>query len=236
MSHVTGTPSSGMSRIVERQMRNWEISHEQKPPETKVAPPQVHPFLAVSRAVGLPADDVVHKLQERLHWPIFDKEILHAMAGDDRYRRQRYESLDEHDISWLEDFLVSIGAGPGPRQDYFHRLCGTISGIARKGRAIFCGRGADLILPRSEGLRVRLNSDRAYRVESLARAKGVSKQEAMREIDEIEAERAKFFRSHFHVAWDDPNRFDLIVNLQTFDIAQTVEMIHTAMRLRGMVE
>ena len=112
----TGVTSGGIGRIVERQLRNWEIARSQKldrpvEPRTQV----VEHFVSVSRAVGLPGEQVAERLHERLGWPVFDREILHAMAGDDAYRERIYRELDEHDENWLDEFVRSA-AHRSPRR------------------------------------------------------------------------------------------------------------------------
>ena len=103
--------SNPMARVVERQMRNWELARSQrlKLPEPKRQ--EVEDFVCVSRRVATPgAEEVAARLGKKLGWPVFDKEILEAMAGDDFYRQQIYANMDQRDLSWTED--ESNGRGP----------------------------------------------------------------------------------------------------------------------------
>lgn len=231
-------PRSGdreLSHIIERQMRNWEIARAQKEEQAVPEEKGVKDYVAISRSVGLPGMDVAETLAQRLGWPVFVRQVLQAMAGADEYRRRLYEALDRRDQNWVEEFIRSMGFDGYSTDDFFRRLTNTILAIARKGNAIFLGRAADLILPKTAGLSVRLMAGKDYRVQSYAEITGLSLDEARRKVDEIETDRSDFVRRHFHRDVDDDLRFDLVIHMESFSIDQAVEMILAAMRLKGIV-
>ena len=105
-----------------------------------------------------------------------------------------------------------------------------------KGSCVFVGRGADLVLPRDQGLRIRLVAPRDARVRWFAEARQVPAAQARAEMERIERQRAAFIQGHFGVAADDPLRHDLVVNLEQVTPDQAVELILAAHRvLRGAV-
>ena len=215
-------------------MRNWELARAQR---LEVAPahrPTVQAFVAISRAVGSGGAVVARKLSERLHWPLFDKEILQAMAGDDRIRQQLYESMDERDQSWFEETLNGLTLSTYSPNDYFRRLTAAVLSLARQGNAVFLGRGVDLILPSDLGLRVRITAPRARRLANLAAELKLEPDAAEMELERVTRERAEFIRQHFKVEPTNPERQDLVLNLERFEVADAVELIATAARLRGL--
>lgn len=224
--HITESPD--FAKIVERQMRNWELSLHKEPEQPRRIGRAVQDFVTLSRCVGLPGEDVAARLSERLGWPFFDREILHYMAGNDEYRQRLYEYMDERDLSWLENLLRSATFTETPSDDYFHRLRSTIFSLARKSRAIFLGRAADLILPANAGLRVRLQASRAYCVNVYGRQHGVSEKVAAEQIDKIDHDCAKFIRNHFHVEPESPLRHDIVLNMERLSIAQATDIILAA--------
>lgn len=224
-----------MSRVVEKQMRNWEIARQQQDDGFAPRAGPVMDFIALSRSMGLPGEEIAAQLHQKLGWPIFDREILHAMAGDDECRRQLYDAMDERDLGWLEEFLQSVSFGAAGKDDYFHRLTETVLSLARKGHTIFLGRATDMILPREMGLRVRLTASRAFCIKQYARAKGIDPGQARREVEEIEHERARFIRHHFRVEAGDPARHDLTINLEFITPHQAVELIDSALRVKGII-
>ena len=226
---------SNIARIVERQMRNWEIARQQHPQvEHDKDQQQVHDFVTISREVATGGAAVATRLGERLGWPVFDKEILQHMAGDDQVRTRLYEKLDERDTNWLESALHWLLQGEFRIEDYFHRLSETVLALARQGPAILLGRGADLILPKSRGLRVRLLAPEEDRVSEYARRHQCDEKTARDQIERTAHERAEFTRRHFGKAADELTRFDLVLNLGRLSHDDAVELIVTALRLRGV--
>jgi cytidylate kinase len=166
---------------------------------------------------------------------VFNKEILHAMAADDPIRQRLYESMDERDLSWLEESLRSLGEGTFVKNDYFRRLTVTVLALARQGRAIFRGRAADLILPQNRGFRVRVTASRDSCIRSYAEHHGLDIEQARSEVERIERERAEFVRNHFGLDPAEQSRHDLIINLDRFTPDQAVELIMSCLKMRGIV-
>lgn len=235
MASSIKSESHGVGRFVERQLRNWELAQQQGNAAPREAGQQVEHFIAISRAVGLPGREIASILALRLGWPTFDREILQAMAGDEAHRRELYEALDERDTNWLEEFLRGISSQKESREEYFHRLCATVLALARKSRAIFVGRAADLILPKDSGMRVRITASRDYCIQTYARERGLPFEKAVRDVEEMEHERARFIRHHFHIEASEQTRHDVIINMERFTANQAADIIMTALRVRGIV-
>ncbi len=225
--------SNPIAQVVERQMRNWELARSQRVEAPGPKRDEVEDFICVSRRVGTPdALAVASGLGKALDWPVFDKEILEAMGGDDFYRKQIYANMDQRDLSWLEELLRSFFDGKFVRNDYFHRLCDTLVSLARQAPAVFLGRGADLVLPPDRGLRVRLIASHQVRVDSVVAEKGLSANAATQEIARREQARLEFLQRHFRLDPATSARFDLSIHLEKFTVEQAVELILKARTLR----
>lgn len=228
MSHGKPAHDPTLAKLVERQMCNWELSRAQRQTIPSAKRSEVEDFLTISRCVGIDGKSVAAALGSMLGWPVFDKEILHVMAGDDEIRQRIYESMDERDLSWCEEALRAVTEPEFIKNDYFHRLTDTVLSLARQGCAIFLGRGSDLILPRSVGFRVRLVAPTEWRVARFARERGMAADEAREEVAQLEHERSEFIRHHFHVDANDPSRYDVVINMARFTTEQTVDLILAA--------
>lgn len=227
---------STIAAAVERQMRNWELSRLQrlaaeKTPEKR---DEVAEFVTISRRVGSTGGLISQMLGKRLGWPVFDREILQHMAGDDDVRTRLYEKMDERDTSWIESALRWLLQGEFRKEDYFVRLSETVLALARQGPAIFLGRGADLVLPRERGLRVRLIASEETRVAAYAQQHGLDEKAARAEMRRIDADREIFIRNHFDIDPDEPTRFDMLLNLDRFSTEDVLELIATALGRRGV--
>jgi cytidylate kinase len=225
-----------LNKVVDRQMRNWELARAQRVgPPSGTPPPVVREFVAISRTTASGGSEVAALLAERLQWPVFDRGILQTMAGDDQVRARLYEHMDEHDHSWLQDALGWILQGELRTDDYFRRLTETVLALARHGNAVFLGRGVDLVLPKDHGLRVRITAPLDQRTREFALQNNIPESAAQAEVERIDEQREHFRRYHFGATANDVIRHDLVLNLGRFSHAQAVEVIEAALRLRGII-
>lgn len=225
--------AAGVNKLLERQMRFWELSREQRPPPPPAGPPQVRDFITISRMVGSGGSEVAAIVHERLGWPLFDREILAAMSHDDAIRQRLYASMDERDLGWLEESVRAVVQGEFVKNDYFHRLTESVLSLARQSSAIFLGRAADLMLPKDRGLRVRVVAGPERCIERYARRRSIGLAQARSEIERIEKERSEFIDRHFRIDAADQTRHDLIVNLDRFTPGQAADLVLSALRFRA---
>ncbi|MHC4697108.1 MAG: cytidylate kinase-like family protein, partial [Planctomycetota bacterium] len=193
---------------------------------------EVEDCIAICRLVGARGGEIASRVGEALGWPVFDKDILGAMAEDDAIRQDIYSSMDERDVGWAEEVLRTLVQPEVVKNDYFHRLTQTVLSISRQGHAVFLGRAIDYILPKDRGLRVRLVAPKEQRVQTHASASGLGVAEALAELTRIDRERTEFVRQHFHVDPTDPTRCDLTLSLERLSISDAVELILAARQQR----
>jgi len=227
------TGDSTTAKLVEKQMRNWEIARSQRIESPATEDEGVAQFLAISRRPGAGGARLAGMLSETLGWPVFDKQILDAMAGDDTIRRQVYESMDERDVGWFEETLRVFMQGEFETNDYFRQLTHTVLSLARQGSAIFLGRGIDLILPPSRGLRVRLIASWERCAERYAKRHDMTVAEATEQIERHEQQIAEFIRHQFNRDHTDPTRHDLVVNMDRFTPEEALDIVVGVLRSRG---
>jgi cytidylate kinase len=220
--------SPGIERMVERQMRNWELARAQRLDVPEPQRGEVEDFITISRQVGVGATEVSLGLASSLNWPRFDRELLRAMAGNDEVRRRVYESMDERDVGWFENVYRSIADRTSDETGYFHRLTLTVLSLARQGSGVYLGRGVDLMLPRHLGFRVRLIGSFDWRGARFAERHDLPIKKAREEVKRIDHERAEFVRNHFDVDVEDPLRYDLTLNVERYSASQVVEVILAA--------
>jgi cytidylate kinase len=189
-------------------------------------------FITIANIVGAGGNEVAAELGSSLRWPVYDRELLTRMAGDDEAHANLYHSMDERNLGWLEVTLRTLLEQKFRKNDYFHRLVETVLCLARQGPAIFVGRSADLILTQSKGLRVKLIASTDYCVSHFAERNHVTPEHARTKVARIEAERQDFIRHHFPRAEGDPMRFDLFLNVERFSTRQIVGLILAAHDLR----
>jgi len=226
----------GVARAVEHQMRNWEFQKAQTAGGGPTFQESVCHFIAISRMPGAGGRVLADLLAERLGWPVFDKDILHLMAGDDRIRQKLYESMDEKDLGWLDQMLNLLISTEFRRNDYFRQLTRTVLAVTRQGRAIFLGRGAGLILPRDRGLSVRVVASMDGCVQRYAERTKLPPDQCRRDLVRLGEERERFIAQYFNRRSGDPLCYDLVLNFDYLSSTDGAEVVLAAMRSKGMTQ
>jgi len=236
MVHSAQNNPSGITSLLERQMRNWEMMREKgcKGKSKGGTCREVLFYVAISRECGCGAEDIADAVAGRTGFQKFDKEILDHMVTRDDVRRRLYETLDDHTMGWIEDVLSGLSFGPAvDKEEYFNRLSHAVLAVCHNTHAIIIGRGAQFILPRQYGLAVRLVAPMNYRLENFARRMGLELKEAKKQMETIEKHRSQFIENHFGKYAYDPRRYDLVLNVAQFPAEGIVDLIVEAMKIKG---
>jgi cytidylate kinase len=81
-------------------------------------------------------------------------------------------------------------------------------------------------------LRVRVLAPREVRAQNIMQESGVSREQALRTMDEQDRRNERFLRSSFRRSVDMPERYDLSINTEGFTVGAVVKLILSAARLK----
>jgi hypothetical protein len=208
-----------VAELIDRQVFRWkeqafargdasEVPHEER------LGPRFGPYLTISRDFGGGALAIAEDLGQRLGWTVYDRQLIEEVAESAHVRSAVIESLDEHARSWLDDYMATLPSMQGITEvTYIQHLIRVATTIARHGRAILVGRGANFFLPPEHGVRVRLVAsfhDRARRVADTHR---LSFDDAATRVRDEDLQRAQYVQHHFARNIADPSGYDLVLNL-----------------------
>jgi len=213
-------------------MRNWELASVQRRKVSPSESSEAGDFITISRQVGIPAEEIGNRIGEKLKWPVFGRNLLDAMSGDDIVRRRIYSSMDQRDLTWYEETLRAIFEEGFVRNDYFNRLCETVLSLAKQSAGVFVGRGCDLLLPADAGFRFRLVAPFEERLAHYSQANGLPTAVARGELERVQRERDEFIQHHFRIDATDPLRHDLTLNLGRVSAEAVVSTILAACEIR----
>jgi cytidylate kinase len=109
---------------------------------------------------------------------------------------------------------------------YLDRLQSVIFEVAKKGDAVFFGRGSQLLL-NSFGcaLHVLVTGSVEKRIERVMQGKGVGREIAEKMIHRSDQEKRGFFRFAFDEDWLSPHLYDLILNTDKLSIESAAKMV-----------
>jgi len=232
----TTSDSVNVDRLLDRQMNLWEIrkrlaAEGGEPARRELAHLEQGPWITLSKARASGWEEVAARVAVHLGWQIFDKEILDAISRRAHSREAILSRLDEKGIWWLEDTLSRLAAPAYPGQPAFLiEMRKVILALGRQGRTILVGRGANWLLDPAYGLRVRIIAPAAYRAARLAEREKLSPEGARRRIQEDDTALAAFIRQVYQRDIDDPEGYDLIINLGSLGHEAASDAIVAALR------
>jgi cytidylate kinase len=231
MSIGTLSHNSHLSQLAERQMRTWALQLEaqkrlEKERADKAMEQRIHPYLVLSRETGVNAGELAHAIAAKCGWKVLDRELLDYMAEHDHLSRFALEFVDEKVVSWFrETFGKWLDEQLVSQAQFVSRLGKLVLLAAQHESTVFVGRGVQFILPRENGVAVRIIAPRKQRVQCIRQQKQCSVHEAEKFVDHTDTDRAEFVKRYFLHDVADPHLYDLVINLQYVSREAAVEMI-----------
>ncbi len=187
------------------------------------------PCISISRETGSGEDEVVTSLSEILGWPVYDKNIVERIADNAELNEKLIRAIDERTRNEFKDWIKAVFQNSLLQSDrYIHHLSEVILSIAKCGRAIIIGRGANFILPRGQTLDVRLIAPLQHRACYLADKLHVEYEKAEKMVLYADNERQAYLQKFFGNSEFDPLNYDLVINTGNVDYSTAAEIIITA--------
>ncbi len=215
----------------ERKMQAFARTQEIADRTTRIDQPEparreVASYIALSREAGASGSQVAEVLGQKLGWEVLDKGVLDQLADRYQLSRPTLEAVDETTMSWAYDIFGSwLDREIISHEKYLTRLNRIFLTAAKKGHAVFVGRGAQFLLPRDRGFAIRLVASGTYRLHQLMERHEVPLSKARRMMHQLDRGRREFVRHFFHQDVDDPQTYDLVINVERFGIEGTADLI-----------
>jgi cytidylate kinase len=214
-----------IKQFVGNQVKKWERMYSQT---DRQAEPRL-PTITLSMEPGSGGSILAQKIADRLDFDLFNREIVEAIAKSSEIRETVIASLEKDRLSGMEDFIASLVKDYYIHPDlYLEHLLKVINTIARHGRAVIVGRGANFILPAPEIFAVRVIAPLEIRIRNVALNYKVAEEEAKRRVIRRESRRKAFVRHSFNADISDPLHYDMIINTAKMNIDAAVEAVIAA--------
>jgi cytidylate kinase len=223
----------------EKQMKAWELSREVA--DRAVRDQGAHPaerklgrFITISREAGAGGSAVAKLVGEKLGWDVMDRNLLDQVAERYQLSRKMLEFVDETTVNWAYDILGTwLDRTIISREKYVVRLARVVVGCARRGNVVFVGRGTQFLLPRQNGLAVRLVAPEEFRVRQIMERENVDAEKAKRVMSDTDRGRREFAMRFFQNDIADPRLYDLVINTERFGLEAAAEMVLAASQRCG---
>lgn len=178
--------------------------------------------VAISQTLGSLGDEIGHALAERLGWRFADREII--LAAADRYGEKTVElerATESRPSLW--ERLADT------QRHYLTFLEAIIFEMASADNVVFSGRGVPFVLREVRHvLRVRITAPLAARAQRVARQHAMPTDAATQLTRQSDRERAARVKFLYHMDWDDPMLYDLLLNTERVDVEEGVRVIRQA--------
>ncbi|HYA13727.1 MAG TPA: cytidylate kinase family protein [Syntrophales bacterium] len=180
-------------------------------------------FITFSRKMGTNGTEIAKLVAKELQYAFYD-------TGDIEKKAEEMGLLD--DIRKVND------KAPSPLKRFFSyrsEICldclyVVIYELARQGSAVILGRGGNMLfrsLPYA--LHVRVIASQEKRVRNLME-RGYDREDAVMVMEKSDHERESFIRFAFHRDWDNPELYDIVLNMDKLTVNTAIDMILCAAR------
>jgi cytidylate kinase len=232
--YIPGTyPRRGRSApdLASKYVREWD----QKRLEKRGKEPEFVEFpltICISRKLAVGAVEIADIVAEKIGYRVVDQQILQHIATQASLSEKTVAIFDERYPGKLSELVtLAFGEKAFIKSDYAKQLFSSVYAIAAFGPTIFVGRGVHLLLPREKVLAVRIISSVQFRVQRLASLMNISKEEAAKQIRELDQQQTAFFKQVYNKKDASPYEFDLVVNCDYMKEPRSVaEIILSAFR------
>jgi cytidylate kinase len=207
-------------------------------------PVKCGPFVTISRQyacpgyfLGLLLVDLLNKNEpgEENPWRVYQREILDRLARDTHVPPDELNRLRREPPRMLIDFFRNLSSKAMDGFEVRNRIAELIRHAATEGHVILIGMGgAGATADLENGVRIRLEAPKEWRVQRIVEMEGISSVEARLLLQRHDAEREHLRRLYAMRFPRDPV-FDLIYDCSAFSLAQLTQHVLGAMKLKKMV-
>ncbi|MBE0534453.1 MAG: cytidylate kinase-like family protein [Phycisphaerae bacterium] len=202
------------------------------------------PFVTISCQYGCDGfelgDLLLQKLDEQEGegvWKLYKREIISQLADDTGLSEELIEREKLTKPSLLRDLFRGVRRNGMPDgYEIRNKISLMARAIAFEGHAIIIGQGgtsatADL----DNGLRIRIEAPRDWRVTRISVREKLKKEAAVARVDEVAKQRRYLHKSYKEKNPREP-AFNLTIDNSLFDIDQASDLVMAAMELRSLTE
>ncbi len=181
-------------------------------------------FITISEMLGTGGEGIARQVAKELGYVFYGEEEL-LKAAEEMGFLADVKKLGEKSPALLERFFTE------KPKIYLDRLQSVIYEVAKKGDAVFFGRGSQLLLHSFEcAFHVLVTGSMEKRIKRVMEEKKVDRELAERMIQRSDRDKEGFIRFAFDEDWLNPGLYDLMLNTDKLGMEAAVKMIAVAAR------
>lgn len=180
-------------------------------------------IVAISQALGSLGDEIGREVARARGYAYADREIVLQAAERFGRRVSELEHATEERPTLWDRFTDTT-------RRYRAYVEAIVLQMAARDAVVISGRGAPFLLASvRHALRVRITAPERVRITRMERRLGVDTEAAADLVRQSDRERAARVRFLYHVDWDDPLLYDLVVNTDRLDTLAGVRLIQASL-------
>lgn len=190
------------------------------------------PIVAFSPEPGSRGPALAKAISKRLQWPLYDPDALGYLVGQPEKADEILNKLDGHQRSWVEETLQAWLSDGRKHDDATLIMARLVVAISCSGRAVFLGRGAGFLVPRSAVLHIGIVSPRDERLAELEQSRRLTPALAEQQLAAEERRREEFLHGICGKRFAEPDAFDMILNSWSLGEEACLGLIRSALSSR----
>jgi len=202
-----------------------------------------HVIINIGRQVCAGGLEIGRLLAETFQAKYYDRELLNLAAKESGYSEQFFKQSDERK-GFLRSFLnlpysANWGSGSSFYQNSFSQeslfkfQSDAIIKAAQEGSCVFVGRCADYVLRDfPDVVNVFITASVDARARLFMKEKGVTHDEAVKRIQQVESRRASYYNYYTGKHWGQADGYDLCIDSSAIGAEQTARLIASFVRLK----
>lgn len=221
-----------IEHLVNEQIRKWEKKHGAwaPSPESDASRPLSQPVITLAPQFGCGSRMVTEKLHRLTGYEIYGYKMIDKVAESMNIRRKLVDLMDQRQRSNIRNLIDGMITGRHvDNAEYFSQLMQVINVFVQEGSCILLGRGSPFLVNEGQGIRVRIVAPEEQRIVNLMRFYSIGAREAEDRMQKSDQERAAFCWHYFQRDIDDPNQYDLVLNMDRINTDDAVSLILRAM-------
>lgn len=193
------------------------------------------PFVTISRQAGAGADTVARMLAEKLNaalpkeerpWVVFEKNLIAKVLEDADLPQEIAKHVREDKDTTVQAILGELLGLHPSMWTIFHHTSDTILKLARLGRCIIVGRGAEIIAAKLKGgIHIRLVAPENIRLAHLEKYLGLDPKAAAKYLRENDEGRRRYVKSNFDRDIEDPLLYHATLNTGLLSFSWTADLV-----------
>jgi len=196
------------------------------------------PTITLSRMTGSGglaiADHLVEILEKRrpappASWTVFHRSLIEKVLAQDQLPADFTRFIPENRVSYIRDTLEELFGLHPAASTMVTQIAQTILHLGEMGNCVLVGRGSHIVLAKSEtAFHVRLVGSLDRRTQRIVDSKNIDAASAREYAKTEDAARYRYLKTYFDADIDDPLKYHMVINTDTFSTEAAAELIATA--------